>query len=66
MTAHPRVTVEEYQRMSPEERLDLLKERTVTDLSTVDPEFLARANTNALRALADRRTTITVDVWAND
>jgi hypothetical protein len=48
------VTVEELQRMSPQERVDLLKERTVTDLSRVDPEFLERANADAARALRQR------------
>jgi hypothetical protein len=52
---HRLVTVEDLQRMSPEERLDLLKERTATDLSQVDPEFLARAKADALRVLEARQ-----------
>jgi hypothetical protein len=42
--------------MSPDERLDLLKKRTVTDLSTVDPDFLARANADARQAWVERQS----------
>ncbi len=45
--------------MSPEERLDLLRERTATDLCDVDPEFLARANADAGQALRGRGATET-------
>lgn len=58
MTEHRLVTIEEYEMMSPAERLQLLRERTITDLSQVDPEFLARARADAVRAL-ERRGLIT-------
>lgn len=41
--------------MSPEERVQLLKERTITDLSQVDPAFLERARADARRALEQRQ-----------
>lgn len=55
-TTQLRVTLEQYKRMSPDERLDLLKKRTVTDLSTVDPDFLARANADARQAWVERQS----------
>ncbi len=55
------ITIEEMEMMSPEERVQLLTERTITDLSQVDPEFLAKvkAQGRALyeeRMAADRKT----------
>lgn len=55
MTEPRRVTIEEYEMMSPEERVQLLKERTITDLSQVDPAFLERARADARRALEKRQ-----------
>lgn len=57
MAADPILTVEELQRMTPQERLELLKERSVTDLTTVDPAFLARATADVSRVLETRRPT---------
>ena len=48
------VTVEDLQKMSPQERVDLLEERTITDLSEVDPGFLDQAHAAAARALRQR------------
>jgi hypothetical protein len=50
--------IEEYEAMSFEERVELLRQRTITDLSQVDPEFLARARANARRDI-ERRGLIT-------
>ena len=47
MTEPRRVTIEEYEMMSPDERLQLLRERAITDLSQVDPEFLERERMNS-------------------
>ena len=55
MTEPRRVTIEEYEMMSPEERVQLLKERTITDLSQVDPEFLERSKADFRRALEKRQ-----------
>lgn len=55
MTAPRLVTIEEMEMMSPEERVQLLKERTITDLSQVDPAFLERAKADARRALEKRQ-----------
>jgi hypothetical protein len=48
------VTAAELEAMSPNERADLLNSRVVTDLSTVDPEFLARVRAKG-RALLEAR-----------
>ena len=55
MTEPRLVTIEEMEMMSPEERVQLLKERTITDLSQVDPAFLERATADARRALEKRQ-----------
>lgn len=55
VTAPRLVTIEEMEMMSPEERVQLLKERTITDLSQVDPAFLERAKADARRALEKRQ-----------
>lgn len=55
MTEPRRVTIEEYEMMSPDERMQLLNERMVTDLSQVDPEFLERAKADLRRALEKRQ-----------
>ena len=55
MTEPRLVTIEEFEMMSPEERVQLLKERTITDLSQVDPAFLERAKADARRALKKRQ-----------
>lgn len=55
MTGPRRVTIEEYEMMSPEERVQLLRERTITDLSQVDPEFLERSKADFRRALEKRQ-----------
>lgn len=55
MTEPRRVTIEEYEMMSPEERVQLLRERTITDLSQVDPEFLERSKADFRRALEKRQ-----------
>lgn len=55
MTVPRLVTIEEMEMMSPEERVQLLKERTVTDLSQVDPAFLERVKADARRALEKRQ-----------
>lgn len=36
------MTASELEAMTPNERAQVFNERVVTDLSTVDPEFLAR------------------------
>ena len=55
MTEPRQVTIEEFEMMSPEERVQLLKERTITDLSQVDPAFLERSRADARRALEQRQ-----------
>lgn len=55
MTEPRRVTIEEYEMMSPDERMQLLNERMVTDLSQVDPEFLERSKADFRRALEKRQ-----------
>ena len=55
MTEPRRVTIEEYEMMSPDERVQLLKERTITDLSQVDPAFLERSQADFRRALEKRQ-----------
>lgn len=55
MTEPRLVSIEEFEMMSPEERVQLLKERTITDLSQVDPAFLERARADARRALEQRQ-----------
>lgn len=54
LVTEPRLD-EEMEMMSPEERAQLLKERTITDLSQVDPAFLERARADARRALEQRQ-----------
>jgi hypothetical protein len=54
VTEPRRVTIEEYEAMSFDERLELLRERTITDLSQVEPEFLARSRAEFLRSLERR------------
>lgn len=49
------VTVGELEMMSPEERRQLHDERIVTDLSQVDPEFLARVRADVRTAVEKRR-----------
>lgn len=49
------VTAAELELMTPDERHRLLNERVVTDLSQVDPEFLAQVRAKA-RALHEERT----------
>jgi len=48
------VPMTELEMMSPEERRALHAERTITDLSQVDPAFLERARTQFTEALAKR------------
>ena len=55
MTEPRRVTIDEYEMMSPDERVQLLKERTITDLSQVDPAFLERSKADFRRALEKRQ-----------
>lgn len=55
MTEPRRVTIEEYEMMSPEDRVQLLRERTITDLAQVDPAFLERARADARLALEKRQ-----------
>jgi hypothetical protein len=47
-------TAEELERMTPEERQSLFDERVVTDLSQLDPEFLARVRARGRALLEDR------------
>lgn len=49
------MAIEEMEMLSPEERVQLLKERTITDLAQVDPAFLERAKADAHRALEQRQ-----------
>ncbi|MEO7555652.1 MAG: hypothetical protein ABIV94_03485 [Acidimicrobiales bacterium] len=53
-------TVEELERLSPDERDRIVKEGIVTDLSQVPADFLARARAKG-RALLEERGVITTD-----
>jgi hypothetical protein len=53
-------TAEELERLSPNERDRIVKEGTVSDLSEVPADFLARARTKG-RALLEERGVITTD-----
>jgi hypothetical protein len=48
------VTAAELELMSPDERLELLRTRTVTDPSQLDPRFLADARADARAAYEER------------
>lgn len=51
------VTAAELELMTPDERHRLFNERVITDLSQVDPEFLAQVRAKA-RALHEERTSV--------
>jgi hypothetical protein len=53
---HRLVTIDEVEMLSPAERLRLLEERTVTDLSQVDPRLLERIRADAVEALTKRQS----------
>lgn len=53
-------TADELEQLTPDERDRIVKEGTVSDLSQVPPEFLARARAKG-RALIEQRGVITTD-----
>ena len=50
-------TVDEVERLTPDERQRLVNERTSTDLSDVPDEFLTRARSDGRRLLVERGLT---------
>lgn len=47
-------TVAEVERLTPDQRHELVNERTSTDLSDVPDDFVARARADGRRLLVDR------------
>jgi hypothetical protein len=52
-------TAAELEKMTPAERREISRAAEVTDLSTVDPEFLERARASARRHMAANEQTAT-------
>lgn len=50
-------TVDEVERLTPDERQRLVNEQTSTDLSDVPADFLARARADGRRLLVERGLT---------
>lgn len=57
MADEPILTAAELELMTPDERQRLLNERVITDLSQVDPEFLAKVKAKAREIHAARTPT---------
>ncbi len=56
MTEPRRLTVEEYEQMSRDARVQLLTERTITDLSKVDQAFFERSKADFRWAMERRQS----------
>lgn len=47
-------SIEEVEKLTPDQRAALFYERTVTDLSTLDPEYLERIRVYGRKILEER------------
>lgn len=54
MADQPILTAAELERLSPDERAQLVKARSMADLSDLDPDFRSRAEATARRLLEER------------